>query len=208
MRRRCFLGSVSASAVALAMPRCVGGLRAAERRTKKFKPKDFDGGSLRDVFEKGNAGTVRRGTEALVFHFPWYNGEPESAIRLGDFKLLENLDTRKLSLFNLAEDIAESKDLAAAMPAKTAELHKTLHEYLKAVGAEDVQTLRRTWRKRVVEQLIPEQEKRLAQLRAHAGQDSRELGRTEKYLKWLRQQVIFTDNRLRLHEQNRKRRIR
>ena len=33
---------------------------------------DFDGGSLLSVFEKGNAGTVQRNTEELIFHFPWF----------------------------------------------------------------------------------------------------------------------------------------
>ena len=35
---------------------------------------------------------MQRNTEELIFHFPWFNGEPESAVRLGDFKLIKNLD--------------------------------------------------------------------------------------------------------------------
>jgi len=35
-----------------------------------------------------------------------------------------------------------------------------------------------------------------------------ELKRTEKYLEWLRQQVLFTDSRLRMHESTRERRSR
>ena len=54
---------------------------------------EFDGGSLVSVFENGNAGKVIRNTEALIFHFPWFSGEPESAIRLGDYKLIKNIST-------------------------------------------------------------------------------------------------------------------
>jgi len=167
-------------------------------------PAEFDGGSLRDVFEKGNAGTVKRGTEALVFHFPWWNGEPESAIRLGDYKLLKNLDTQDLSLFDLSKDIGEKRNLARTMPDRTAKLHAMLQDYLKAVGAEDVRTLRLAWRQRVVEQIIPRQEAKLAALRGQGKTDDPEFKRIQGHLKWLREQIVFTDNRLRMGEKNRK----
>jgi len=167
-------------------------------------PKDLDGGSLRSVFENGNKGRVKRGEEALIFHFPWYSGEPESAIRLGDYKLIKNLDTRKLWLFNLAEDIEESKNLADSMPEKTEQLHKRLMDYLKAVDAEDVQTLRKGRRRQIVRQ-IPEQEKKVKKLRARLQSENKtesdELTRTERHLKWLKEQVIFIDERSRLHSE-------
>ena len=33
-------------------------------------PKGVDGGSLRDVFKRGNKGTVKRGAPSLIFHYP------------------------------------------------------------------------------------------------------------------------------------------
>ncbi len=105
-------------------------------------PDGLDGGSLRPLFEKGSAGKVRRGTEGLIFHFPWYGNVPMSAIRLGDYKLIKNLNTGEVRLFRLADDIGESNDLSKSMPAKAAELHKKLADYLRAVDAESIEDMR------------------------------------------------------------------
>lgn len=165
---------------------------------------DIDGASLRPVFEQGNSRKIERRDPALVFHFPWYDGEPESAIRLGNYKLVKNLDSRKLWLFDLSKDIGERNNLAERLPEKTAQLHDALQRYLSAVNAEDVQTLRAWWRKRVVEEYIPNQEKKLARLRIQAESNDtsaiEEMKKTERYLKWLKEQVIFTDERSQLHQ--------
>ncbi len=158
----------------------------------------LDGGSLVDLFRKGNKGRVKRNQEALIFHFPWYNGEPESAIRLGDYKLLKNLDTKKMWLYDLKKDIEEKKDLKKTMPEKARDLDRRLTAYLKSVGAEHVQTLRLNWRKRIVEIIIPEQEKKIKKLRKE--KKKKELAKVEHYLKWLKEQVIFIDKRSRMHE--------
>jgi len=105
-------------------------------------PDGIDGGSLRPLFESGNAGKVARGTEGLIFHFPWYADVPMSAIRLGDYKLIKNLNTGEARLFNLAEDISEASDLSKTMPDKAAELHARLTDYLKAVDAESIDDMR------------------------------------------------------------------
>ncbi len=116
-------------------------------------PAGIDGGSLRPLFEKGNEGRVERGTEGLVFHFPWYDGLPMSAIRLGDFKLVRNLNTGETRLFNLAKDIAESTDLSRSMPQKAAELEKRLTDYLRAVDAESIEDMRAERRKELLGRL-------------------------------------------------------
>jgi len=109
---------------------------------QKPLPDGIDGGSLRDVFEKGNKGRVKRGTEALVFHYPWYAGTPMSAIRLGDYKLVKNLNTDQIRLFNVVEDIEESKDLSGSMPGKAGQLNKVLTDYLEEVDAEKIEDMR------------------------------------------------------------------
>ncbi|NQT86687.1 sulfatase-like hydrolase/transferase [bacterium] len=102
----------------------------------------LDGGSLRPVFEKGNQGKIVRGTEPLVFHYPWFDNVPMSTLRLGDYKLVRDINTGATRLFNVAVDIGESKDLSAAMPAKSKELVKLLDDYLEAVDAEKIDPLR------------------------------------------------------------------
>ena len=126
---------------------------------------DFDGGSLVSVFENGNAGKVIRNTEALIFHFPWFNGEPESAIRLGDYKLIKNIDSKQTWLFDVSKDIEESNDLSNAMPSKANELEKLLSDYLDNHNAENVMDFRTKRRKIIIENAVPAEEKRLINIR-------------------------------------------
>jgi arylsulfatase A-like enzyme len=167
-------------------------------------PDVLDGGSFRSLLERGNQGTVVRGNDALIFHFPWYNGEPESAIRMGPYKLLKNLDTRELSLYDVSRDLGEQQDLAKTMPEKTADLHQRLTRYLDDVGAEDVQTLRHGFRERVVNEWIPNWEQKLARLRADVDAGDRSqvkaLEKAERHVTFLKEQVVFTDERSALHE--------
>ena len=75
----------------------------------------------------------------VVWHFPHYHGSawtPGSAIRAGPWKLIDFYDKEKVELYNLADDIGESRDLSKAMPDKAAELRKLLRDYLGSVGAQ------------------------------------------------------------------------
>jgi arylsulfatase A-like enzyme len=51
---------------------------------------------------------------------------PAGAIRSGDWKLLEFFEYNRVELYNLREDLSETKDLAAAMPDKASELRNKL----------------------------------------------------------------------------------
>jgi len=106
-------------------------------------PEDIDGGSLKDLFEKGNEGVVKRPTQELMFQcFLWGGSQvPSAAIRDGDYKLVENLVTHESSLYNLSDDIGEIDDLAKKMPKKTDQLHKRLLDYLKQVDAQEVKDI-------------------------------------------------------------------
>ena len=61
----------------------------------------------------------REGTleeKPIFWHYPHYNQHPQSAphsvIRSGSWKLMEFLETGKIELYDLAEDLGESKDLS------------------------------------------------------------------------------------------------
>lgn len=116
----------------------------------KSLPAEYDGGSLLDLFRRGNAGRVRRGTRELVFHYPWYgNLPPMSVIRDGDYKLVMSLNDGEYRLYHLAEDIGEQNDLKAELPHKARQLHRRLLQYLKDVDAEDVEEMRQARKKEV-----------------------------------------------------------
>lgn len=80
---------------------------------------------------------ARLNRDALYFHYPHYyeTTTPVSAVRVGDWKLLEFYEDSRLELFNLAEDPGEASNLAAREPAKAAELHSRLDHWRREVGA-------------------------------------------------------------------------
>jgi arylsulfatase A len=85
-------------------------------------------------------GTLKR--DELFWHYPHYQhyqlggATPYSAIRKGDFKLIEFLDDMRVELYNLRDDIGEKHNLAAEMPEKVDELRKRLHDWRTDVGAQ------------------------------------------------------------------------
>lgn len=100
-----------------------------------------------------NSGLVER--DAVFWHFPSYvgHGSPSSAIRMGDWKLIQNFEDQTLELFDLREDIGEHQNLAATMPAKAKEMHARLASWQRATNAAiptelnpdfDLTSLRRT----------------------------------------------------------------
>ncbi len=93
----------------------------------------LDGVSLMPLFR---GGTLPE--RALFWHYPHYGnqgGAPSAAIRRGDWKLIEWYEDQRCELFNLADDLGEQTDLAAAQSARVAALRDELHVWQKQVGA-------------------------------------------------------------------------
>jgi arylsulfatase A-like enzyme len=101
-------------------------------------PQGVEGGSIASILSHAGKGAVRRPHEELVFHFPHYQSDdgPQSAIRLGNLKLLRLYEDDRVMLFDLAKDIGERDDLAQRMPADARRLRERLERYLKAVDAQ------------------------------------------------------------------------
>ena len=76
----------------------------------------------------------------LYWHLPHYTNQgsrPAGAVRDGDWKLVEHYDDDRVQLFNLANDIGESRNLASAEPARTAALREKLRAWRKSVDAQE-----------------------------------------------------------------------
>ena len=129
-------------------------------------PEDLDGGSLRDVFEKGDRGKVKRNTKDLIFHFPWHTGVAESVIRSGKYKLRKDLDSLEIQLFDLDKDLGENDNLALDMPGLVRKLDKKRAKYLEEVNAETVTLTRRNYVELLEGGWIENGKKRLAKLKA------------------------------------------
>lgn len=75
---------------------------------------------------------------ALFWHYPHYGnqgGAPCAAIRRGDWKLVEWFEDSRGGLFNLANDLGETADLARQEPARADALRGELHAWQRQVGA-------------------------------------------------------------------------
>jgi arylsulfatase A-like enzyme len=79
------------------------------------------------------------GREALYWHYPHYHmmgAVPYSAIRMGEWKLIERLDGSPLELYRLSDDIHEDRNLAKQQPELAADLHGRLQQWRQQVGAQ------------------------------------------------------------------------
>lgn len=63
-----------------------------------------------------------------------YGGKAYHAIRLGDWKLLQNSPYQPLELYNLKDDPREQHDLAKEQPEKVQELNRLLMKHIQAGG--------------------------------------------------------------------------
>jgi uncharacterized sulfatase len=74
--------------------------------------------------------------DTLYWHLPHYHhSTPASALRRGDWKLIEFFEDNSLQLFNLRADPGEKTNLAAAEPARAKELQTALATWRQQVGA-------------------------------------------------------------------------
>jgi arylsulfatase A-like enzyme len=74
----------------------------------------------------------------LFWHYPHYanqGGSPNGVIRDGDWKLIEWYEDGALELYNIAQDLSETTNLAAKQPERVRELHAKLIAWRKEVGA-------------------------------------------------------------------------
>jgi len=100
----------------------------------------LDGESLVPLLRNPGA-SLRR--DAIYQHFPGYLGigqdqwrtTPVGLIQAGDWKLMEFFEDGRLELYNLRDDLGETKNLAAQMPDKARELRARLVAWRQAIKA-------------------------------------------------------------------------
>jgi arylsulfatase A-like enzyme len=76
--------------------------------------------------------------KALFWHYPHYSnqgGAPSSAVRVGNYKLIEFFEDNHVELYCLKDDVSEKHNLADELPDKTRELLKLLRDWRASVDA-------------------------------------------------------------------------
>jgi arylsulfatase A-like enzyme len=79
------------------------------------------------------------GRRTFYWHFPHYNnqgGQPAGAVREDDWKLIEHYEDGRLELFNLANDLGETNNLAAKESRRAARMAKALARWRIGIGVQ------------------------------------------------------------------------
>lgn len=98
-----------------------------------LRPQGVDGISFAPLLRGGE---LRR--RPLFWHYPHYSnqgGEPASAVRNGDWKLIEFYAGARRELYNLRNDPGETRNLVLRQPALARRLSLALHQWLRQVDA-------------------------------------------------------------------------
>jgi arylsulfatase A len=116
----------------------------------------LDGRDVLPLWRGEKAAMTASRERELVWHFPFYHPEtgfaaskpqigvgdfavsqtrPQSAIHVGDWKLIHFYEDNRDELYQLVDDPSEMKDLAAKEPAKARALRRQLDDYLRGVNA-------------------------------------------------------------------------
>ena len=93
----------------------------------------LDGVDLTPLLKGGNIGARN-----LYWHYPHYHGSanrPSASVRKGDYKLVRWYEDGTEELFNLADDLSETRNLADRQKSKRRELSADLDRWLKSVKA-------------------------------------------------------------------------
>jgi uncharacterized sulfatase len=93
----------------------------------------IDGTSMVSLLKEPESSLDR---DAIYFHYPHYHhSRPAGSIRMGDWKLIEFFDGASPELYNLADDIEESKNLAAAIPNRAKRMQARLAKWREETDA-------------------------------------------------------------------------
>ncbi|MDG1994920.1 MAG: sulfatase [Emcibacteraceae bacterium] len=98
-----------------------------------------DGESLVSKIKGENEASDR----PIYWHYPHYSnqgGMPASAVRLGDYKLIQRLEDGQTHLYHISDDPSEKNDIAKDMPKKASELRTLLYSWYNQVDAQFLRT--------------------------------------------------------------------
>ena len=101
-------------------------------------PDTVDGGSLAPLL-RGESETVDRHEDFLIFHQA-ADRDPQSALRMGRWKLVKTWASNLLELFDLREDPGERRNLTDKHPETADRLHGLMTGFLAKVGSETRRT--------------------------------------------------------------------
>lgn len=98
---------------------------------------DIEGGNLLPLLTTNLNQKVERQHPFLIFRYTKPSGSLDIAIVQDDYKLLKEIESNTLHLWNVTEDLGEQHNLLETMPEKVSQLSKSIDAYYKHVGWEE-----------------------------------------------------------------------
>lgn len=106
---------------------------------KKALPKALDGGSMLSVLKNSGNGSVNRANPFLFFHQA-VDRDAQSALILGNYKMVKTWKKGSIELFDLSKDVSEANNLSKKEPDLARKLHGMMTQFIKEVDAETART--------------------------------------------------------------------
>jgi hypothetical protein len=103
------------------------------------QPERVEGASLAAHAKSGGRRPVDRKDPFLVFKYSKPRVPHDATIIQGDYKLIKDIDTDTIFLFNLKEGIGESRNLAAEKPELAKRMYANMTAYFKRFGWDESQ---------------------------------------------------------------------
>jgi len=94
----------------------------------------LDGVDLAPLLDR--TGSIKE--RPLFWHYPHYSnqfGRPSSAVRVGDYTLIEFFEDNRVELYDVVNDISQKHDLAKQQPERAAPMRRQLETWRQSVGA-------------------------------------------------------------------------
>jgi arylsulfatase A len=102
-------------------------------------PDRVEGASLLAHLKSGGREPVQRKDPFLVFKYTKPRVPHDMTIVQGDYKLIKDIDTGRIFLFNLKKDIGESRNLADKEPEMAKRMYDDMTAYFKRFGWDESQ---------------------------------------------------------------------
>ncbi len=99
--------------------------------SSKGVPERVEGASILSHLKSGGKEPVRRKDPFLVFKYSKPRVPHDLTIVQGDYKLIKDVDTKRIFLFNLKKDIEESRNLAEKEPERAKKMYDDMTAYFK-----------------------------------------------------------------------------
>ena len=102
-------------------------------------PGRVEGASLLAHLKSGGGELVQRKDHFLVFKYTKPRVPHDITIVQGDYKLIKDIDTGRMFLFNLKKDVGESRNLANEEPERVKRMYNDMTAYFKRFGWDESQ---------------------------------------------------------------------